>query len=100
MASRLTSRAAAFGSTSAARILVPRLPARSFHRSATIREAIAAGTVPNVPVKKPVGAFRGGIFGFLLGSTSAFAGLYYYVLDEYKFSNGILTEDIYVRVCI
>lgn len=36
------------------------------------------------------------IFGFLLGSTLAGAGLYYYVVDEYKVSNELLTEDVYV----
>jgi hypothetical protein len=37
------------------------------------------------------------IFGFLLGATSAGAGMYYYVIDEYRVSNELLTEDIYVR---
>jgi len=46
-------------------------------------------------VRKPVGAFRGTLFGFLLGSVLAGAGLYYYVIDEYKVSNALLTEDIY-----
>ncbi|KAK3702821.1 hypothetical protein LTR37_014805 [Vermiconidia calcicola] len=45
--------------------------------------------------KKPVGAFRGTLFGFLLGSVLAGTGLYYYVIDEYKVSNELLTEDIY-----
>ena len=36
------------------------------------------------------------LFGFLLGSTLAGAGTYYYVLEEYKVSNELLTEDIYV----
>ena len=40
------------------------------------------------------------IFGFLSGSTLAGAGAYYYVLEEYKVSNELLTEDIYVRLCI
>jgi len=48
-----------------------------------------------VPVRKPVGAFRGGLFGFLLGSTLAGAAVYYYILEEYKVSNEMLTEDIY-----
>jgi len=47
------------------------------------------------PVKKPIGAFRGGLFGFLLGSTLAGASVYYYILEEYKVSNELLTEDIY-----
>lgn len=36
------------------------------------------------------------LFGFFLGSTLAGAGTYYYVLEEYKVSNELLTEDIYV----
>jgi hypothetical protein len=36
------------------------------------------------------------IFGFLLGSTLTGAGVYYYVLEEYKVSNELLTNDIYV----
>ena len=34
--------------------------------------------------------------GFLLGSVIAGSGLYYYMVDEYKVSNELLTEDIYV----
>lgn len=37
------------------------------------------------------------LFGFLLGTSVAGGGLYYYVIDEYKVSNELLTEDIYVR---
>lgn len=37
------------------------------------------------------------ILGFLAGSSTAGAALYYYVIDEYKVSNQLLTEDIYVR---
>ncbi|KAF1956597.1 hypothetical protein CC80DRAFT_492127 [Byssothecium circinans] len=35
------------------------------------------------------------LFGFLLGATTAGAGMYYYVIDEYRVSNELLTEDIY-----
>ncbi|KXL44609.1 hypothetical protein M433DRAFT_135046 [Acidomyces richmondensis BFW] len=45
--------------------------------------------------KRPVGAFRGTLFGFLLGSILAGGGLYYYIIEEYKVSNELLTEDIY-----
>jgi len=48
-----------------------------------------------LPAKKPVGAFRGGLFGFLLGTAATGAGMYYYVLGEYRVSNELLTEDIY-----
>jgi hypothetical protein len=36
------------------------------------------------------------LFGFLLGATLAGASVYYYILEEYKLSNEMLTEDIYV----
>jgi hypothetical protein len=35
------------------------------------------------------------LFGFLAGATSAGAAMYYYVIDEYRVSNQLLTEDIY-----
>ncbi|KAL8736667.1 MAG: hypothetical protein Q9166_000033 [cf. Caloplaca sp. 2 TL-2023] len=35
------------------------------------------------------------MFGFLLGTTFAGAGTYYYILNEYRVSNELLTEDIY-----
>ncbi|KAF2481919.1 hypothetical protein BDY17DRAFT_299928 [Neohortaea acidophila] len=63
---------------------------RSFQTS---RRAMQEATV--LPPRRPVGAFRGTLFGFLLGSVIAGAGLYYYVIDEYKVSNELLTEDIY-----
>lgn len=40
------------------------------------------------------------LFGFFLGSTLAGGAVYGYVLNEYKASNDLLTEDIYVRLCI
>jgi hypothetical protein len=42
----------------------------------------------------------GRIFGFLLGSVLAGSGLYYYVVDEYKVSNELLTEDVYVSLAL
>lgn len=42
-----------------------------------------------------MGAFRGGLFGFFFGSTLAGSGVYYYILQEYKTSNELLTGDIY-----
>ena len=36
------------------------------------------------------------LFGFLLGAVTAGAGTFYYVLEEYRVSNELLTEDIYV----
>ncbi|KAL1956541.1 hypothetical protein VTO42DRAFT_7105 [Malbranchea cinnamomea] len=47
------------------------------------------------PAAKPIGAFRGGIFGFLFGSLVSGTSAYYYILKEYKLSNEMLAEDIY-----
>lgn len=38
------------------------------------------------------------LFGFLLGSVLTGSGVYYYILEEYRVSNELLTEDIYVRL--
>ncbi|KAG9248860.1 hypothetical protein BJ878DRAFT_486374 [Calycina marina] len=67
---------------------------RSF-QSSSRRCAEVVTPVTPLPVRKPVGAFRGGLLGFFMGSTLAGAGVYYYVLEEYKVSNELLTEDIY-----
>ncbi|KAL7658292.1 hypothetical protein BDQ94DRAFT_138580 [Aspergillus welwitschiae] len=66
------------------------VPARSFSVSSPfMREA-----APTLPTKKPVGAFRGGLFGFLTGAIAASAGVYFYILGEYRIANEMLTEDI------
>ncbi|KAI1648025.1 uncharacterized protein F4817DRAFT_89839 [Daldinia loculata] len=79
------------GRLQSASVAAPMRATRSFHATA---RTMADATTP-LPVRKPVGAFRGGLFGFLLGSTLAGAGIYGYVLREYKASNELLTEDIY-----
>lgn len=38
------------------------------------------------------------LFGFFLGSSLTGAAVYYYVLEEYRVANELLTEDIYVCV--
>lgn len=38
------------------------------------------------------------MFGFLFGATATGSAMYYYVIDEYRVSNQLLTEDIYVRL--
>jgi hypothetical protein len=40
------------------------------------------------------------LLGFFVGATLSGVGVFYYGLEEYKVSNELLTEDIYVRVCI
>ncbi|KAH6899001.1 hypothetical protein B0T10DRAFT_474252 [Thelonectria olida] len=72
--------------TSTGRTLV----ARSFHTSARRM----ADATP-LPARKPMGAFRGGLFGFLLGSFLSGGAAYSYLVKEYKIANDLLTEDIY-----
>ncbi|KAJ6445651.1 SacI domain-containingand endonuclease/exonuclease/phosphatase family protein [Purpureocillium lavendulum] len=67
------------------------LAARPFSTSAR-RMADAAAPLP---ARKPMGAFRGGLFGFLFGCVLSGGAVYSYVLNEYKTSNELLTEDIY-----
>ncbi|KAM5356223.1 hypothetical protein ACJ41O_002869 [Fusarium nematophilum] len=79
--------------SSASRVLLASsraLAQRSFHTSAR-RMADAAP----LPARKPMGAFRGGLFGFLLGSFLSGSAAYSYLLKEYKTANDLLTEDIY-----
>lgn len=78
-----------------ARVAAPTM--RTFTTSSRRLADIAAAPLP---VRKPIGAFRGGLFGFLLGTTLAGGGVYGYVLNEYRDQNQLLTEDIYVRHCI
>ncbi|KAK0673249.1 hypothetical protein QBC41DRAFT_311820 [Cercophora samala] len=76
------------------RILTRALPAMRLMSTTAVRRDVAAVGVP-LPARKPVGALRGGLFGFFFGSTLAGAGVYYYAVQEYKASNELLTEDIY-----
>ncbi|KFA48536.1 hypothetical protein S40293_00268 [Stachybotrys chartarum IBT 40293] len=66
------------------------LAARAFHTS-TRRLADAAP----LPARRPVGAFRSGLFGFLLGTVLSGASVYTYLVQEYKTANDLLSEDIY-----
>ncbi|KAL6869030.1 hypothetical protein ACO1O0_000353 [Amphichorda felina] len=66
------------------------LAARPFHTSARRMADSAA-----LPPRKPMGAFRGGLFGFLFGTVLSGAAVYSYLIGEYKTSNDLLTEDIY-----
>ncbi|KAJ5479086.1 hypothetical protein N7530_004595 [Penicillium desertorum] len=66
-----------------------RVGIRSFSSSRARWESAAP-----LPSSKPVGAFRGGVFGFLAGSVAAGASVYYYILAEYRFANEMLSDDI------
>ncbi|KAJ3492831.1 hypothetical protein NLG97_g5120 [Lecanicillium saksenae] len=84
---------ALFLGATASRVVMGRatLAGRGFHTTAR-RMADAP-----LAAKKPMGAFRGGLFGFLLGCTLAGSSVYTYLVQEYKASNDMLTDDIYVR---
>ncbi|KAJ5550172.1 hypothetical protein N7461_004870 [Penicillium sp. DV-2018c] len=51
-------------------------------------------TAAPLPSSRPVGAFRGGVFGFLAGSVAASSLVYFYILAEYRVANEMLTDDI------
>jgi len=69
------------------------VPRRALSTTHALRNSTTAAAAP-VATKKPIGAFRGGIFGFLLGSTLAGVGSYVYVYEEYRVASELLTEDI------
>ncbi|CAI2165075.1 18693_t:CDS:2 [Funneliformis geosporum] len=46
------------------------------------------------PTRKPIGGFRGGLIGFLVGLTIAGGAGYYYLLDEYHAASNILLSSV------
>ncbi|PCG92932.1 Zinc finger, HIT-type [Penicillium occitanis (nom. inval.)] len=76
----------------AGRVLATSQAPAMFSTSSHLRTDISSSALPK---QRPVGAFRGGLFGFLLGSVAAGVSVYYYILKEYRVSNELLTEDIY-----
>ncbi|CAL5868350.1 uncharacterized protein PFLUO_LOCUS2575 [Penicillium psychrofluorescens] len=64
------------------------IAARAFSISHARRNAAA------LPARKPVGAFRGGLFGFLTGSVVAGGSVYWYILGDYRIANEMLSDDI------
>ncbi|KAJ5129653.1 uncharacterized protein N7515_005692 [Penicillium bovifimosum] len=74
------------------RIFLPlrgRVGLRSFSSSRAHWQSAAP-----LPSSKPVGAFRGGLFGFLAGSVAASSLVYFYILSEYRLANEMLSDDI------
>ncbi|KAG0248673.1 hypothetical protein BG011_010027 [Mortierella polycephala] len=64
---------------------------RHFSSSAIAR---AEQTAPVVTYKRPIGGFRGGILGFLIGATVAGGTGYYYLLEEYQTASNLLLNSI------
>ncbi|KAI1419634.1 hypothetical protein F5Y12DRAFT_776837 [Xylaria sp. FL1777] len=82
MAARIVSTGARSVFAASTPSMTVRAAARSFHAtSRNLADATAA-----LPTRKPVGAFRGGLFGFLLGTTLAGGGVYGYTLSVQPFS--------------
>ncbi|KAF8526143.1 hypothetical protein JB92DRAFT_2700902 [Gautieria morchelliformis] len=73
-------------------------PLRSFSSSNVGRAESAPSAAPDLgtiqPQKRPVGGFRGGVFGFLLGFSVASAFASYHLLDEYKLASNTLQTSV------
>ncbi|KAF8582846.1 hypothetical protein K439DRAFT_1617976 [Ramaria rubella] len=70
---------------------------RTFTNSSVAR-ANATSVTPELgtirPQKQPVGGFRGGLFGFLLGFSVASAFASYHLLEEYKQASNTLQASV------
>ncbi|KAK6361393.1 hypothetical protein TWF730_005125 [Orbilia blumenaviensis] len=66
---------------------------RCFSGSSRLSQATTAPPAATVTVKKSSGGFRGGIIGFLIGSSLAFATSFTYLRNEWKIRDDILMED-------
>ncbi|KAK9448998.1 uncharacterized protein V1518DRAFT_433337 [Limtongia smithiae] len=55
-----------------------------------------AETVAAAPAKRgrPIGGFRGGLFGFLLGTTATGLAGYYYVAETQREATALVLEDM------
>ncbi|CAG8630345.1 14674_t:CDS:2 [Dentiscutata erythropus] len=74
--------------------LSQQIPIRTFTTS-TINRAAQGGSVSvQPPDKKRIGAFRGGLIGFLLGLSIAGGSGYYYLLDEYHTASNLLLSSV------
>ncbi|KAI1793303.1 hypothetical protein LXA43DRAFT_885882 [Ganoderma leucocontextum] len=89
MAARLASR-----SFSLAKMAPQRTPTRLLSTTRAVRQENTPnlGSVP--PAKKPVGAFRGGIVGFLFGFSLASSLAAYHLLEEYKLASAALQASV------
>ncbi|EPT05119.1 hypothetical protein FOMPIDRAFT_1021481 [Fomitopsis schrenkii] len=73
------------------------LSRRALSTSRVVRSEAAPAT-PNIgtvpPPKKPVGAFRGGVVGFLFGFSLASSLAAYHLLEEYKLASAALQASV------
>ncbi|KAF9582352.1 hypothetical protein BGW38_000311 [Lunasporangiospora selenospora] len=69
-------------------------PRRQFSQSVVARNTQTTASAPVVNYKRPVGGFRGGILGFLVGVTAAGSAGYYYLLEEYQTASNLLLASV------
>ncbi|PFH62555.1 hypothetical protein XA68_13137 [Ophiocordyceps unilateralis] len=72
---------------------LPLATARAFHVSN--RRLFADAAPAPLPPRKPMGAFRGGLFGFLFGCVLSGGAVYSYAVQELKASSDLVTDDLY-----
>ncbi|PIL22399.1 hypothetical protein GSI_15087 [Ganoderma sinense ZZ0214-1] len=89
MAARLASR-----SFSLAKAASQRSPSRLLSTTRVVCQETTPnlGSVP--PAPKPVGAFRGGVVGFLFGFSLASSLAAYHLLEEYKLASAALQSSV------
>ncbi|KAF9082806.1 hypothetical protein BGX29_006848 [Mortierella sp. GBA35] len=78
----------------AAAITTMRIASRRHFSSSAMARAEQASTPVVVNYKRPVGGFRGGILGFLIGATAAGGAGYYYLLEEYQTASNLLLSSV------
>ncbi|KAJ2351638.1 hypothetical protein IWW50_002651 [Coemansia erecta] len=79
--------------------LAGRTAARRFESTVKVGESVASAIASRPPApapkkKRPVGGFRGGVVGFLLGVTSAGAFGFIYLIDEYHRATSLVLESV------
>ncbi|KAK3822712.1 MAG: hypothetical protein J3Q66DRAFT_329957 [Benniella sp.] len=71
-----------------------RLASRRHFSSTAVARAEQTAAPPVVTYKRPIGGFRGGILGFLLGATAAGSAGYFYLLEEYQTASNLLLTSV------
>ncbi|KAF9410753.1 hypothetical protein BGZ94_001539 [Podila epigama] len=71
-----------------------RLVSRRHFATSAVARSEQAATNPVVNYRRPVGGFRGGILGFLLGATVAGGAGYYHLLEEYQTASNLLLSSV------
>ncbi|KAF0363031.1 hypothetical protein F8M41_013984 [Gigaspora margarita] len=74
--------------------LLQQNPIRTFTTSRINRTAQGGSLSVQPPEKKRIGAFRGGLVGFLIGLSIAGGSGYYYLLDEYHTASNLLLSSV------